>query len=110
MANTNPRRRDTFRDLGTTMRYAEKLGTYTAKAFVVVVDRPDVDYVKLIVLLGAAHHADLMRVAGKAQVTYAADVAEITGFSEKRTSGVLADLRRKGLLAGSAAAGYTINF
>lgn len=101
-------RRDPFRDQDVTGRYVEKLGTSTARVFLAVVDRRDVDFMHMLALLAAAHHADLMRVAERAEPTYPSDVAELTGFTEERSRGYLGDLKRLGLLTGTAAAGYTL--
>ena len=100
-------RRDPFRDPAQTAGYVEKLGTITARTFAAVVDQPQVTYLHQLVLLGVAHHADLMRVAGRTEPAYATDVSELTGVTAGRAKNVLGELKRWGLLSGSAQAGFT---
>lgn len=101
-------RRDIFKDPDITAGYAKKLGTSTALVFGAVADRPEVNQQALMFLLAAAHYADMMRMVGRTQPIYPRDVAEIVGASEVRTRDLLGDLKRLGLLEGTAAAGYTL--
>jgi hypothetical protein len=98
-------RRDIFRDPDVTAGYAEKLGTLTARAFGLAV-AVNINHLEFTVLLAAAHHADLMRVSGRNDPTYAADIADLVGCGPMRARDVLGDLKRRGLLVGSGHGGY----
>lgn len=102
-------RRDPLRDPTVTAAYVDKIGTATARVFPAVVDRPEVDHLKLAILLAAAQWTDLMRVANRTDPIFPADVADMVGCRAVRASAVMNELKRLGLLAGSAAAGYSLS-
>lgn len=108
---TGPRRRYTFRDRETTGGYVAKLGTNTARAFFVAVERPDLSYLHLLALLAFCHHLDLISLAPDRDASapvFPEDVADIMGVTANRAGVLIYDVKRLGLLAGSAAGGYRL--
>lgn len=112
--STMPRRRYIFRDRDLEAGWTNKLGTATARVFLAMVEPPPkgtahVEFMQSLVLLGAAHHQDLMAASGQPQmVTYPEDVADLTGQSQSRVAAMLTQLKAMGYLTGSFQAGYRL--
>lgn len=69
-----------------------------------------VDYMGLAVLAASAHVEDMLTASGSRRivVVFPRDVADIVGISDSRAGTVMGDLKRAGLLEGSARAGYRL--
>jgi hypothetical protein len=103
------RRRHLFRDETRALEVAAIVNTHTARAFTLLPSVEELAFIHSHVLVAVAHFMDMAEAAGTKQIVYADDIAAITGYTEARAAGYLRDICRKtGLIAGSAAAGYTL--
>ena len=107
--STRFRRRPVYRDLGTEASHVKRYEGTMHAAVLSSFKVEELDYMSLIVMLGLAYHQDILTAAGEAKViTYADDVAAITGIGVKRVQDMLSTLRRLGLTDGTAQAGYRL--
>lgn len=99
------RRRYPFRDRDVTATHTAKLGSWTARAFFVSFEA-ELDQIHQLALVAAAYHLDMLLQAGRPGVVYPDDVADIVGIAQARAGNLLSDLKRTGLLVGTAQSGY----
>lgn len=90
-----------------TAEQIDKLGTATHRAFFHITEFNVSENVMAFMLVCVGYYVDLARAAGQPEVVYPDDVAEIFGCTAQRAGQVMRDLTKRGLLAGTAAAGYT---
>ena len=84
-------------------------GSWSARAWHMLIKSQQVDHMHAMVLLAMAHHRDLLDALNKSTITYPEDIADLVGISPNRAGGIMRELARyTGLVAGTAQAGYSL--
>jgi hypothetical protein len=106
--STRFRRRPIFRDLAVEAGYVKTYPGQMHAAVLASFKHEEMDYMAMIVLTATAYHHDVVTAAGEKPLTYADDVAAITGIGVKRVQDTMGLLKRMGLMDGTGPAGYRL--